>query len=170
MAWLPKSKKAQRRLTVVLIAGVFLAAAGGLVLYGLSGSIDMFYSTSEVAKAKPPVGRRIQLGGLVENGSLHTYQDGTIDFVVTDGLASTKVIYKGEIPPLFREGQGTVVKGAFEQGGVFRATWVLAKHDENYMPRELSKALQDAKDAGERTGAPPTTEAPAKLNPFKVPS
>jgi len=172
VAWLPKSKKAQRRLVMVAVAGVFLAGAVGLVLYGLRDSVSMFYTPSQAAKANPPAGRRVQLGGMVAAGSLHTYQDGTIDFLVADSVSSAKVVYKGELPPLFREGQGTVVKGAFEQGGVFRATEVLAKHDENYMPRELTKALKDSGEWQRGQGAPPQpeTKAPAKLDPFKVSS
>jgi cytochrome c-type biogenesis protein CcmE len=141
MPWLPSSKKARRRLVVVVAAGVFLAAAVGLTLYGLGTSVSMYMSPSEAKAQKVKVGRTIKLGGCVEPGSLVNRTDGSISFVVVDGIDSAHVDFKGTVPDLFREGQTTVATGAFQADGIFRATTILAKHDENYRPRELEKTL-----------------------------
>jgi cytochrome c-type biogenesis protein CcmE len=89
-----------------------------------------------------PAGRTIELGGLVMTGSLRKTADGGIAFNVTDLKNQDPVIFRGEVPDLFREGQGVVAKGAFRPDGVFQASEILAKHDERYMPRELVKALK----------------------------
>lgn len=142
MAWLPKSRKARRRLGVVAMAGVILAAAAGLALYALGDAVSFFYTPSQAMEAHPPAGRVIQLGGMVKQGSVTRHADGSVAFVVADAKAETAVAYRGDLPDLFREGQGVVAKGAFEPSGGFRATQILAKHDERYMPREVAKALK----------------------------
>jgi cytochrome c-type biogenesis protein CcmE len=142
MAWLPKSRKARRRLAVVALAGSILAVAAALALYALGDAVSFFYTPSQAAEARPPVGRVIQLGGMVKTGSVVRGPDGSVAFVVADSKAQTLVEYRGNLPDLFREGQGVVAKGAFEAGGSFRATQILAKHDERYMPREVEKALK----------------------------
>ena len=142
MALLPKSRTARRRLMVVATAAPILALAVGLALYGLRGSISYFYTPAQALAAHLAPGRAIQLGGLVERGSVAKRPDGEVDFVVADRVASSKVIYRGELPDLFREGQGIVALGAYDQAGVFIANSVLAKHDERYMPRELASALK----------------------------
>jgi cytochrome c-type biogenesis protein CcmE len=139
--WMPKSKKARRRLGVVAVAGVVLAGALGLTLYGLGTSVNMYMSPSEARAENVKAGRTIKLGGCVEPGSLVHRQDGSISFVVVDGIDSAHVDFKGIVPDLFREGQTTVATGAFRNDGTFVATNVLAKHDENYRPRELEKTL-----------------------------
>ena len=157
MNWLPKSPKARRRLWVVAIAAPVLAVAVGLSLYAMRDSVTFFFSPSEANAETAPAGRVIRLGGLVEAGSVVRGLDGEVAFAVTDNAATTRVVFQGDLPDLFREGQGVVTKGAFENGGVFRATQVLAKHDERYMPRELTDAL---KESGEwRGGGAP------RLNP-----
>ena len=142
MALLPKSRTARRRLMVVAVAAPVMALAVGLTLYGLRSSISYFYTPAQAAAARVPAGRGIQLGGLVRPGSVVRHADGRVDFVVADGRASSKVAYQGDLPDLFREGQGIVATGAFRKDGVFEARQVLAKHDERYMPRELTKALK----------------------------
>jgi cytochrome c-type biogenesis protein CcmE len=143
MSWLPKSPKARRRLTLVLAIAPVLALAAGLTLWGLRSSISFFYTPSQAAKANPPAGRTVQLGGLVKVGSVRKANDGRVQFVVADRTAQDQVSYQGDLPDLFREGQGIVATGAFRKDGVFEATQVLAKHDEKYMPPELAKALKE---------------------------
>jgi cytochrome c-type biogenesis protein CcmE len=142
MAWLPKSRKARRRLLVVAVAAPILALAVGLALFGLRGSISYFYTPAQAFAAHVPAGRAIQLGGLVKSGSVSKSADGSVAFVVADHTASARVTYRGDLPDLFREGQGVVAMGAFNTAGLFVANQILAKHDERYMPRELAKALK----------------------------
>ena len=143
MSWLPKSPKARRRLMLISVIAPVLALAAGLTLFGLRSSISFFYTPSQAAKANPPAGRTVQLGGLVKVGSVRKATDGHVDFVVADRTAQDHVTYQGDLPDLFREGQGIVATGAFRKDGVFEATQVLAKHDEKYMPPELAKALKE---------------------------
>ncbi len=148
----PKSPKARRRLTVLLAAAPVLALAIGLALYGLRDSISFFYTPSQAIDAGVPAGRSVQLGGLVEEGSVVRHPDGQVEFIVADRRAASKVVYHGELPDLFREGQGIVAQGAFDKEGVFVARQVLAKHDEKYMPKEVADAL---KEQGEWYGDDP---------------
>ena len=160
--WLPKSPKARRRLYLVAAIAPVLALAVGLTLWGLSDSISFFYTPAQAAEAKPPVGRSIQLGGLVQPGSVVKPPDGRVAFVVSDQLASTKVSYSGDLPDLFREGQGIVATGAFQADGDFKAKQVLAKHDEKYMPREVAKAIKEQGEwRGEGAPAPSYSAEPA---------
>ncbi|HKR89737.1 MAG TPA: cytochrome c maturation protein CcmE [Phenylobacterium sp.] len=142
MSLLPKSPKARRRLTLVAAIAPVLALAVGLTLWGLGDSVSFFYTPSQAAQAHPPVGRSVQLGGLVAKGSVVKHPDGAVEFTVQDQHAVDKVVFQGDLPDLFREGQGVVAVGAFRQDGVFEAKRVLAKHDERYMPREVAKALK----------------------------
>ena len=132
----------QRRL--IMIGGSFavLAVAAGLVLNAMQDSI-VFFSTPTMAMEKPaPVGKRFRLGGMVEQGSLVRGDNLAVSFKVSDGGATLPVTYKGILPDLFREGQGVVAEGALDSAGVFKADTVLAKHDENYMPKEVADALK----------------------------
>ena len=142
MSWLPKSPKARRRLWVVAAVAPIVALAVGLSLWAMRDSVTFFFSPSEATAEKAPAGRVVRLGGLVETGSVVRGSDGQVTFVVTDNLASTRVIYRGDLPDLFREGQGIVAQGVFQPDRSFRATQVLAKHDENYMPREVAESLK----------------------------
>jgi len=142
MTWLPRSRTARRRLFVLGAAAPILVLAAGLVLYGLRGSISYFYTPAQALAAHVQPGRGIQLGGLVERGTVEKRGDGEVDFVVADRFAKSDVVYRGELPDLFREGQGVVATGAYDRAGVFIATQVLAKHDEKYMPREVAQALK----------------------------
>lgn len=118
-----------------------LSLAVGLVLVALKDDIVFFRSPSEVLTGVAE-GKQLRLGGMVEDGSLVRSADGLqVTFHVTDGAGTVPVSYRGVLPSLFREGQGVVVEGAM-QGGTFEAASVLAKHDENYMPREVKAALE----------------------------
>ena len=129
-----------RRLIVVIFCGIILGLAGYLVLSSLNSNIMLFYSPSEITDAQKQ-GQRLRLGGLVEEGSVSI--DGLqARFALGDGTGITLVSYEGALPDLFREGQGVVAQGVFE-GDIFRADSVLAKHDENYMPREIADSLKE---------------------------
>jgi cytochrome c-type biogenesis protein CcmE len=143
MRFWPKSRKARRRLTIVLAIAPVLALAVGLTLFGLRDSISFFYTPAQAQAAKVSAGRAFQLGGLVEMGSLQRQPGGAMTFRVTDNHAAMTVLYDGEVTSLFREGQGVVAEGALRPDGVFVAKRVLAKHDEKYMPREVAKALKE---------------------------
>jgi cytochrome c-type biogenesis protein CcmE len=136
--------KKQKRFA--FLAGIFAAAAlaVGLVLSALESAVAYFYTPSELAALDSAPKGVIRLGGLVEDGSVQ-YTDGKteVQFVVTDLTARTSVRYSGALPDLFREGQGVVVEGRLAEDGGLAAMQVLAKHDENYMPRELEKALKE---------------------------
>src|ERR1700722_3768600 len=108
MSWLPRSRTARRRLTTLSVVAPVLLLAVGVALYAMRGSISFFYTPSQAAAAHVPAGQAIQLGGLVRNGSVVKKADGEIDFVVADKRSATPVTFKGELPDLFREGQGVV--------------------------------------------------------------
>jgi cytochrome c-type biogenesis protein CcmE len=152
MSLLPKSRKARRRLMVVAAAAPILAMAVGLSLYAMREQVVFFYGPAQVAAAEIPPGRVIRIGGLVQPGSLRKEMGGEVRFTVADNAATTPVIYRGDLPDIFREGQGVVAQGAFDRSGQFQAKQVLAKHDENYMPREVTDAL---KASGEWRGEGP---------------
>lgn len=151
----PKSRKARRRLQLVLIAAPVLALAVGLALYGLRDSVSYFYTPSQAQAADWAPGRNVRLGGLVTAGSVAHSSDGRVEFVVADDRATARVRYHGDLPDLFREGQGIVAAGRFTTAGVFEANEVLAKHDETYMPREVADALKESGEWRPETGAPP---------------
>jgi cytochrome c-type biogenesis protein CcmE len=142
MSLLPKSRTARRRLMTFSVAAPVLALAVGVALFAMRGSISFFYTPSQVQAAHVPAGRDIQLGGLVKTGSVVKRADGAVDFVVADKTAASPVSFKGELPDLFREGQGVVAIGAYDGSGVFVARQILAKHDEKYMPPQLAAALK----------------------------
>ena len=160
MAWLPRSRTARRRLMVLGAVAPVLALAAGLALYGLRGSISFFYTPAQAQAAHVPAGRAIQLGGLVRPGSVVKHDRGQVDFVVADRQASSRVVYQGDLPDLFREGQGVVAVGAYNDAGVFVAKQVLAKHDERYMPPNLTKALK-AQGEWRGDGAAPRYQTPS---------
>jgi len=138
----------QRRQRLVLCA-LLVAAVGGavaLALLALERNINLFFSPSQVQAGEAPAGRAFRIGGMVVDGSVARGDDLTVTFALTDTAATVPVAYTGILPDLFREGQGIVALGAL-QGGVFVASQVLAKHDETYMPPEVSAALQAAHQA-----------------------
>ena len=147
----------QRRLTLIGVAGCVLAVALGLVLYAMNDTIVFFNSPADIQAKSVQPGTRIRLGGLVKEGSVQRGADQQITFEVMDAEAAIKVNYKGLLPDLFREGQGIVAEGILESASVFRADSVLAKHDENYMPREVADALKKQGHwQGEADAAPNT--------------
>lgn len=136
----------QRRLSFILLGLATLGVAAALVLTAFEDSIVYFHSPTDIAtKADLQKDRRLRLGGLVKTGSWKKKSDGlTHDFLVTDTLNEIRVAYKGILPDLFREGQGVVMEGRLQPDGSFRADEVLAKHDENYMPKEVADSLKKA--------------------------
>lgn len=133
----------KRRLVMIGAAGAVLALSLGLVLVALRDQIVFFYSPSEIAEKAPSPGTRLRLGGLVVDGSIDRVEDGSVRFAVTDTANTVQVTYRGILPDLFREGQGVVAEGVLTGAGLFSADNVLAKHDENYMPREVADALKE---------------------------
>lgn len=132
----------QRRLAMIGSAGVVLAVAAGLVLFALRDQIVFFYSPSDLAEKALTPGTRVRIGGLVEEGSVVRNDDGSVRFTVTDTAKTVTVAYHGILPDLFREGQGIVAEGTLAGDGSVTAETVLAKHDENYMPKEVVEALK----------------------------
>jgi cytochrome c-type biogenesis protein CcmE len=132
----------QQRLALIVSGLAVLGLAAGLVLYALRDTIVFFYTPSEVAEKHVAPGQRIRLGGLVEKGTLVRGQGTTVTFVVTDTTKALPVTYSGQLPDLFREGQGVVAEGKLDGAGSFIADTVLAKHDERYMPKEVADALK----------------------------
>jgi len=133
--------KRRNRLFIVLFIVAGAGVSIGLVLMALNENLNMFYPPDQVVAGQVPVGSRIRAGGMVQDGSVARAGDGLdVSFVLTDLKgADFKVVYSGILPDLFREGQGVIVLGQLDEGGVFRADQVLAKHDENYMPPELAE-------------------------------
>lgn len=144
----------QKRLSMILGGLAVLGLAAGLVLYALSDTITFFHTPSDLTETGVKPGQRIRLGGMVEDGSVKKGPGTLTTFSVTDQIKAVTVSYDGILPDLFREGQGVVTEGRLQEDGTFRADTVLAKHDENYMPRELSESLKEkgvklGKGAGE---------------------
>ena len=132
----------QKRLSLILGGLAVIGLAAGLVLYALSDTITFFHTPSDLADTHVQVGQRIRLGGMVEQGSVKKGSGTVTSFAVTDTLKTVTVTYDGILPDLFREGQGVVTEGKMQPDGTFVADTVLAKHDENYMPRELAESLK----------------------------
>ena len=148
----------RRRLYLLLACGVGLGSATALALTAFQSSLVFFVSPSQIAAHDPPPGRILRLGGLVEAGSVqHGDPAGhpEVNFRVTDGKSTVKVVYTGVLPDLFREGQGVVAVGSIQPDGTFRASEILAKHDENYMPKEVVEALKKSGHWNPVNGAPP---------------
>jgi cytochrome c-type biogenesis protein CcmE len=127
---------------------VALGVATALVLNAFRSNLVFFYSPTQLLANEAPQGKTLRIGGMVESGSLKRDADGlTVRFLVTDTAKAVPVVYTGILPDLFREGKGVVAQGRLESNGVFRATEVLAKHDENYMPPEAAHAVEQAQKA-----------------------
>jgi cytochrome c-type biogenesis protein CcmE len=133
----------QKRLTMILSGLAVIGLAAGLVLYALSDTITFFHTPSDLSETGVQTGQRIRLGGMVEDGSVKRGPGTMTTFSVTDQIAAITVSYNGILPDLFREGQGVVTEGKLQEDGSFLADTVLAKHDENYMPRELADSLKE---------------------------
>ena len=133
----------QKRIALIVGGLASLAVAAGLALNALDSNIALYVTPSEVAAGKSPQGKAFRIGGLVKQGSVKR-QDMTVRFVITDTVKEIPVAYTGILPDLFRDGKGAVVQGRLGGDGVFTATEVLAKHDENYMPPEAAHAVEQA--------------------------
>ena len=161
----------KRRMVVVLACGVALGTATALTLSAFSSDMVFFVAPSEVAAKAPHDGRTFRMGGLVEQGSLlRSTTDGkpSAVFKIGDGGAAIEVTYVGILPDLFREGQGIVALGALQPDGSFRASEVLAKHDETYMPKDVADALKKSGRWNPAAGAPPAADTWNTLNPAKL--
>ena len=135
----------RQRLTIIGFIAVGLSAAIGLTLFALSENINLFYTPTQVAAGEVPVGQHIRIGGMVREGSYMAAPDSLqVQFDATDYANSVKIHYEGILPDLFREGQGIVVEGSLDAAGLFQASRVLAKHDENFMSQEVKAALDAA--------------------------
>jgi cytochrome c-type biogenesis protein CcmE len=135
------TRKQRRGILIGVGVGVLMVAVT-LVLFALRDSIVFFHTPSDLVEKPVAAGQRFRLGGLVEGGSVRRGQGTKVNFVVTDTLKTIPVTYEGVLPDLFREGQGVVAEGKLTPEGMFIADSVLAKHDENYMPPEVAKALE----------------------------
>ena len=132
----------QTRLTLILAALAALSLALGLVLFALRDTMVFFYTPSDILQKNVKPGTRIRVGGMVVNGSWKKQPPALNQFEVTDTLKSISVTFNGLVPDLFREGQGVVTEGILDDSRHFTADTVLAKHDENYMPKEIADSLK----------------------------
>ena len=139
-------KPRHKRLAIVIGALAAIGIAAGFVLNALDSNIALYITPSEVIAGKAPQNKAFRIGGLVRQGSL-TRDNLTVHFVITDTAKDIPVAYTGILPDLFKEGKGAVIQGRLGPDGVFTATEVLAKHDENYMPPEAKSALDQATKA-----------------------
>ena len=160
------SRKGRRLFFIGLILGVF-GIALGMVLFALRGSVSLFLTPSELAERQLSAGARLRLGGLVKEGSVVKLGPQSITFIITDGTKDVAVSYAGIIPDLFREGQGVVAEGVLSAPSSssvnqLRADSVLAKHDENYMPREIADSLkkQGVWQGGSPISSPASAQRP----------
>lgn len=132
----------QTRLTLILSSLAAMAVVVGMVLYAAKDSIVFFYTPSDIIEKDVKSGTRIRVGGMVVTGSWKKQPPADNHFEVTDTLKTIMVDYTGLVPDLFREGQGVVTEGVLQANGTFKADTVLAKHDENYMPKEIADSLK----------------------------
>lgn len=137
-----KSLKKQRRVQIIAVTAIALILATGLIGYAMRDGINFFRSPSQVMAEPPAPSETFRIGGLVEEGTLRRGEGETVTFSVTDGGASVPVRYTGVLPDLFGENEGMVGLGRYEDG-VFTASEILAKHDEEYMPKEVVDALKE---------------------------
>jgi cytochrome c-type biogenesis protein CcmE len=141
-------KPRHKRIALIVAGLAILGVAATLVLNAFRSNLVFFFTPSQIVAHEAPQGRNFRIGGLVEKGSVKRQADGvTVSFIVTDTAKSVPVTYKGILPDLFKEGKGVVAQGKLGADGVFSASEVLAKHDENYMPPEAADALERANKA-----------------------
>jgi cytochrome c-type biogenesis protein CcmE len=133
----------KKRLSLILGGLAVLSLALGLVLYAMRSNVAFFHTPSDLTETGVQPGQRIRLGGMVEEGTVKKGPGTLTSFGVTDTIKTVTVTYDGILPDLFREGQGVVTEGKLQTDGNFVADTVLAKHDENYMPRELANSLKE---------------------------
>ena len=141
-------KPRHKRIALIVTGLAVLAVAATLVLNAFRSNLVFFFTPTQVVAHEAPQGRNFRIGGLVETGSVKRQPDGlTVHFVVTDTAKSVPVVFTGILPDLFKEGKGVVAQGKLGADGVFAASEVLAKHDENYMPPEAADAVERAHKA-----------------------
>ena len=154
-----------RQQKVMIVASILVgsALAIGLLLYAFNEGLNVFFTPTELAEGKVRPDQNIRIGGMVKVGSLRKEGlEGTrIEFIATDTNEDIPVVYTGVLPDLFREGQGVVAEGRLDADGVFQASSILAKHDENYMSAEVKAALEAAKARQSGSGLPPAAEGVA---------
>lgn len=139
--------QAARKQRVMIVLSILFgsAVAVGLLLYAFNEGLNVFFTPTEVAEGKVQQGQRFRIGGMVKAGSVQREGEGShIEFITTDFNEEVRVAYNGILPDLFREGQGVTANGYIDANGVFQATEILAKHDENYMSAEVKAALDAA--------------------------
>lgn len=168
------TSRKKRRMYVLALCAIGLGSATALTLTAFEDNLVFFRSPSDILAERPGPDRAFRLGGLVEAGSVarEPAQSGErplVRFRVTDGANVIPVTYQGVLPDLFREGQGVVTMGRFGVDGVFRASEVLARHDETYMPPEVADALKRAGHWQPEQGAPPAPATWNTLNPGQTP-
>jgi cytochrome c-type biogenesis protein CcmE len=142
-------KPRHKRIAAIVLGVAALGVVTALALSAFERNLVFFFTPSQVAANEAPQGRTFRIGGMVLSGSVK--RDGVdVSFVVTDTARTIPVVYRGQLPDLFREGKGVVAQGRLGADGVFRAREVLAKHDENYMPPEAAHALEQAQKTIQR--------------------
>ena len=142
-------KPRYKRAAIIVGALIAICIAAVLILNALNSNIALYVTPSEVAAGKSPAGQVFRIGGMVKDGSVK--RDGlTVNFVITDMVKDIPVAYTGILPDLFKEGKGAVIQGRLDPSGLFVASEVLAKHDENYMPPEAKHALEQAQKNGNK--------------------
>ncbi len=146
-------KPRQKRIALIVGGLASIALAAVLTLNALDSNIALYVTPTEVLAGKAPQGKAFRIGGLVKEGSIKR-QDMTVSFIITDTAKDIPVAYTGILPDLFRDGKGAVVQGRLGGDGIFAATEVLAKHDENYMPPEAQHAVDQAQKAQKSPSAP----------------
>jgi cytochrome c-type biogenesis protein CcmE len=144
-------KPRQKRIALIAGGVAALGIVAALVLTAFQQNLVFFFTPSQVVAKEAPQGRTFRIGGMVETGSVQRQPDGvTVRFMVTDTAKSIPVTYRGALPDLFREGKGVVAQGRISADGVFQASEVLAKHDENYMPPEAAEAVKKAHETARK--------------------
>lgn len=142
----------RQRLFLVIFIVVFAAIAVGLISYALRENINLFYAPSQIVAGEAPSEVRIRAGGMVVAGSVERASDSLfVRFLITDGPANIEVNFTGILPDLFTESEAAVVMGELDNNGIFQASEVLAKHDENYTPPEVQDAMDKAHKAANET-------------------
>jgi cytochrome c-type biogenesis protein CcmE len=159
-------KPRHKRFAMIAVGIAALAIAATLVMNAFQKNLVFFFTPSQVAANEAPQGRSFRIGGMVVPGSVKREPDGvTVKFVVTDTAKDIPVYYRGALPDLFREGKGVVTQGRLGPDGVFQASEVLAKHDENYMPPEAAAALKQGQAANEKAAKTLVTNTPEGKRP-----
>ncbi len=148
-------KARHKRFILIAIGLALLGLAAMLILNAFQSNMVFFYTPTQVDKGEVPHGTGFRIGGLVVKDSLKRQDDGlTVHFSITDTAKTVPVVYKGVLPDLFKEGKGVVAQGKVGADGIFIASEVLAKHDENYMPPEAAEALKRAQEQGKTVVMP----------------